>query len=496
MKSLSLFFQNTVNRNCAKATSFAVIGDVMLDRYLYGSVERISPEAPIPVLNFEHESNLMGGAGNVVANLCGLGGDVTLIARVGDDEAGRLLRSLIEEKGQYGWGSARFCPVESEITTVKTRIVGNGRQQMLRLDREIKSPLSPEQENQVLETLEELLTQKLGAVILSDYAKGVCSSSLCRSVIEACRRCGVPVFVDPKRNDWQRYSGAELITPNIKELSDAVGRSVPNEDDAVIVAAQELRARYGVKNILVTRSEKGSTFVSVSECFHTPSRAIEVFDVSGAGDTMISAVAFFRLHGLAWDVCCELANTAAQVVVAKAGTCAVSWSELEEALARNEVKESTYQWRRKEYTVADLKDLCHKWKAAGETIVFTNGCFDVFHAGHADSLERARLLGEHLIVGLNSDASVRRLKGKNRPVNTLRDRVRVVSALECVDAVVVFEEDTPERLLSFLCPDVIAKGGDYVPDQVAGRQYAGKVVILPLVPGLSSTSTLEKLKKN
>lgn len=476
--------------------SITVIGDVMLDRYIYGTVERISPEAPIPVLNFKSERTVLGGAGNVVANLCGLGAKVTFISRIGSDEAGQKAQILTEGLNKNTRGEAYFVPLYGAITTCKTRIVGNGRQQMLRLDREETAPLTAEQVDSVWAMLQERLAQGTDAVILSDYAKGVCSESLCRRVIEASGACGVPVFVDPKGKDWQRYRGAELVTPNIKELSDAIGRAVTNEsDEEIIRTANELRKQYELQNVLVTRSEKGSTFIGAHDCFHTQSRAAEVFDVSGAGDTMIATAAYFHALGLVWEDCCELANIAAQVVIAKAGTYAVSFDELKKAVREREMLTTDYP-RTKLFTLSELVAKVFEWRNAGETIVFTNGCFDVFHAGHLDSLLRARVLGDHLIVALNSDVSVRKLKGDGRPVNSQRDRAAVLSALSCVDAVVIFDEDTPERVLSVLRPDILVKGGDYREDQIAGRQYAGKVVLLPLVEGISSTEILQKIRQN
>lgn len=470
----------------------AVVGDVMLDRYVYGSVSRISPEAPIPVLNYAEERVVLGGAGNVVANLCGLGASVTFFARVGDDSEGAAVRRLLADLDGRACGSVEFVPLVKDFTTVKTRIVGDWRQQMLRLDKEICSPLSPEQENLVVLRLREKIGKGLRAVVLSDYGKGICSPSLCRKVISLAQEGGVPVYVDPKGVHWERYSGAELVTPNVKELSDIAGEKLRNADDAAVLgAARAVRERYAIRNLLVTRSEKGCTFLNEEQSFDVPSRAVDVYDVSGAGDTVIAAVVVFRSCGVGWHVCCQLANLAAQIVIAKAGTYAVSLSELR-AAAGVLPRRRSYVPPHKTLALSELERVCARWREAGETIVFTNGCFDVLHAGHVDSLQRARGLGDHLIVGLNSDGSVQRLKGDGRPVNNQEFRVRVLEGLDCVDAIIVFDENTPEHILSVLRPNILAKGGDYTPEQVAGARFADSVVILPLVEGLSTTAILER----
>ena len=474
----------------------AVVGDLMLDRYLYGSVERISPEAPIPVVKFQSERSVLGGAGNVVANLCGLGADVKCFAQLGGDPAAREVLKLVDAVNGSSRGSVELFPFHKETTTVKTRVIGNGRQQMMRLDHEDILPLDPESEGELLVRLSELAARRLSAVILSDYGKGMCSFSLCRKVVELCRAHRIPVFVDPKGRDWQRYAGAELVTPNVKELSDVAGFHISNDDDeALVTQAQKIRSSFGLNNLLVTRSEKGSTFVGERECFDEPSQAVDVYDVSGAGDTVIAAVAFFRAYGVDWRNCCRLSNAAAQVVIGKAGTYPISYRELK-GLCLSQAKEHPPSGGQKILDAAAAVRRVKAWKEQGEKVVFTNGCFDVFHAGHVDSLTRARTLGDRLIVGLNSDRSVTNLKGDTRPINSEQNRAAVLAALECVDAVVIFDEDTPERLLSLIRPDVLAKGGDYRPERIAGAAYAGRVEILPLLPGFSSTSIIDRLREN
>lgn len=480
----------------ATPCDIAVIGDFILDRYLNGTVDRISPEAPIPVLLVRSERNVLGGAGNVVANLCGLGSSVHCFGRLGGDSKGREMTGLLEGLNSGTRGKVCLHMFESGKTISKTRVIGNGRQQMLRFDREEYESLTPSQESELIGELAALADSGLKVVILSDYGKGVCSASLCTGVISFCRSRGIAVFVDPKGSDWSRYKHASLITPNLKELNLAAGTAVSNDDNfGVEKTARGMLKRCAFDALLVTRSEKGCTYVSDETFFTEPSLARDVYDVSGAGDTMISTVAYAYARGILPRDCCRLANLACQVVIGKVGTYPVSLDELKDACSVSTVIRR-FSGENKICSAEAAAFLRESWREKGEQVVFTNGCFDVFHAGHVDSLTRARACGDRLIVGLNSDSSVRRLKGESRPLNSQENRAHVLAALECVDAVVIFDEDTPEELLSHLRPDVLAKGGDYTPEQVAGRQYAGRVEILPLVPGLSSTKIIEKARSD
>lgn len=460
-----------------------VAGDFMLDRYVTGEVSRISPEAPVPVVRVRSERLVAGGAGNVAANLAGLGVRVYAAGSVGDDAEGAALMAL-----PVFAEADTECITQLGPTTVKTRVLGGGRQQMLRLDREQLTEPRSEDIEHVVSKIREAASAGSRLVLLSDYGKGFCSPELCRRVISSARSAGMQVWVDPKKSDWEPYRGAFAITPNLKELSAAAGREVANDDSAVAKAAAELAARYGIENILATRSEKGVTLLSRGEVSHIPVWPVEVYDVSGAGDTMIAAAAAFSSAGLPLRDAAVLANAASQIVIGKVGTYPIRADELLSAVA-----EEGAQSGGKIYSRGDAAELCRRWRANGERIVFTNGCFDILHAGHIDSLTAARALGDRLIVGLNSDASVKRLKGESRPVNGELSRAKVLSALEAVDAVVVFGEDTPAELLSVLRPDVLAKGGDYRPEDVAGREYAGEVVILPLTDGYSTTSVIERI---
>lgn len=460
-----------------------VAGDFMLDRYVGGDVSRISPEAPVPVVRVRSERFVAGGAGNVAANLAGLGVPVCAVGSVGDDREGEILLSLPVFRGADVGGIRPLGP-----TTVKTRILGGGRQQMLRLDRE--ETVNPRSEDIAfaLSKIGEAAQRGARLVILSDYGKGFCSPAMCRAVIDFARDAGLYVWVDPKKDDWEAYRGAYAITPNMKELAAAAGRAVENEDRAVAEAASALATRYGIENVLATRSDKGATLVSRGEASHIPVWPVEVYDVSGAGDTMLAAASAFASAGLPLRDAAVLANAASQIVIGKVGTYPIKAGELLAAVTGGNASAGG-----KIYSAGEAENLCGRWRANGEKVVFTNGCFDILHAGHVDSLTAAKSLGDRLIVGLNSDASVKRLKGESRPVNGEISRAKVLSALEAVDAVVIFGEDTPAELLSRLRPDVLAKGGDYRPEDVAGREYAGEVVIIPLTAGYSTTSVIERI---
>lgn len=454
-----------------------VVGDVMLDHYISGGVDRISPEAPVPVIRVKNDRYVLGGAGNVVMNLRGLGVPVKIFGRIGDDHAGDKVLNLLNDAG------AEPELFKTGATILKTRVLGDGRQQMLRIDRE--EIIVPTRQNMdfILSGIE---GSDMRAMIFSDYGKGIFSSELCSSIISFCKKKGVPVFVDPKGSDWERYRGAAMVSPNIKELSEVYGNKIANDDAQVIAAGEAMRNKFGLDSLLVTRSERGATLITADGFHHERASAVGVYDVSGAGDTMLSAVAAFTIAGVAPSESVRLANAAAQIVIGKIGTCPIFAADLLKVLyPDNEYKK-----------ILSADEALHKideWRESGDKVVFTNGCFDILHAGHVDSLARAKALGNRLIIGLNSDDSVRRLKGSSRPVNLQRARSAVLAALSAVDCIVIFDEDTPEELLSKLRPDVIAKGGDYKPDEVAGRQYAKEVVILPILDGYSTTGIIRRV---
>jgi D-beta-D-heptose 7-phosphate kinase/D-beta-D-heptose 1-phosphate adenosyltransferase len=455
----------------------AILGDVVLDRYLTGSTSRVSREAPLPVVVCDRETDNLGGAGNVAMNLRGLGCRVFLVGAVGRDDGARRIRRHLDEKAVEAKLFDRSVP-----TLTKTRLICGG-QQVARFDHEKIQPLDQGLAEEAINWLEKLLDDEaVKAVILSDYGLGFCTPRLSSGAIEAALRHRVPVFVDPRGSDWRKYRGATVATPNLSELA-AVYGPVLNENDAVARAGESVRRSAALEWLLVTRSSQGMTLVGeTGGTTHLPARPVEVFDVSGAGDTVIACLAVGVAAGFSMAEATRFSNEAAQIVVTKAGTYPIAASDLLTA-PRQVERQSAVR-------------LCRQWKEEGRRVVFTNGCFDVLHAGHVDSLERARELGDRLIVGLNSDRSVRVLKGENRPVNGEENRARLLTALRAVDLVVIFDEDTPAELLSELRPNILVKGGDYKAEDLPGREFAEEVVILPLVKGLSTTETLRRMKRS
>lgn len=464
----------------------AVIGDVMLDRYFHGEVKRISPEAPVPVTKINSIKSVLGGAANVAANLAHLECKVYMGGVTGDDENRSLLEKLMDEAGIDHSGLVS-CNKRKTIT--KMRVLG-GNQQMLRLDFEETGDLYPEEISALSDWLENLLDNGLDGIIVSDYAKGVCSDSFCQWVIKQGKAYNIPVLIDPKGADWSKYNGCDFITPNLKEMCEAAGCQRDNDDNAVVEMARSARQKFNIGNVVVTRSEKGMSLVNGSQVLHSPAAAIEVFDVSGAGDTVAATLLAAVAGKVALEDAIYLANRAAGIVVAKVGTYPVHRDELLKDLLAEDRKQGrgyrTLSWQ-------EIASLAATWKACGEKIVFTNGCFDILHVGHVSYLEKAARLGKHLIVGLNTDASVRRLKGETRPLVHELDRARVLAALACVDAVVLFDQDTPTELIEKIRPDILVKGGDYKPEEVAGREYAGEVRIIDFEEGYSTTGVVEKI---
>ena len=458
----------------------AVIGDVMVDRYFYGEVKRISPEAPVPVNRVKKVDSVLGGAANVAANLANLGCNVFVGGVTGDDDNRRILEGLLtKEKIDFGG----LVKSRRRSTITKMRILGAS-QQMLRLDFEEVGDLYPEEADQIKQWLLNLMEDGLDGIAVSDYAKGVCSDAFCQWVIRMAEAHHIPVLVDPKGPRWEKYEGCTFITPNLKEMCEAAGQTVPNEDGPVLQIAQMARERYRIRNVVVTRSEKGMTLVGEKRTvIHSPASALEVFDVSGAGDTAAAVLIAAAAGGLTLPDAVYMANRAAGIVVGKVGTYPVHRDELLQDLL-NEERKLGYGFRPLSWKeVADLAQIWHK----------TNGCFDILHVGHVSYLEKAAKLGKHLIVGLNSDASVQRLKGETRPLVHELDRARILASLACVDAVVIFHEDTPAKLIKTIRPDILVKGGDYRPDQVAGREYAGKVEIIEFEEGYSTTGLVERI---
>ena len=467
----------------------AVIGDVMLDRYFYGEVKRISPEAPVPVNRVKKITSVLGGAANVAANLANLECQVFVGGVTGDDENRLLLEKMLAAL-HVNYEGLLKSPGRSTIT--KMRILG-ARQQMLRLDFEEVGDLRTEEIAPLKAWLQKLLEQGLDGIAISDYAKGVCSDEFCRWAIQMAEKYHVPVLVDPKGADWEKYRGCTFITPNLKEMGEAAGVQLPNEDEPVLKAAQAAKDRYHIKNVIVTRSERGMTLVGDHRLvIHSPATALDVFDVSGAGDTAAATIIAAAAGGLSLEEMVYMANRASGIVVGKVGTYPVHRDEL---LADLLAEERRMGQGYRPLSWEEAASLSKTWHAAGETVVFTNGCFDILHVGHISYLEQAARLGRHLIIGLNSDASVQRLKGTTRPLVSELDRARLLAALACVDAVVIFEQDTPTELIKLLRPDILVKGGDYKPEEVAGREYAGKVEIIRFEEGYSTTGIVQKIAK-
>ncbi|WP_462294164.1 D-glycero-beta-D-manno-heptose-7-phosphate kinase [Acidaminococcus intestini] len=464
----------------------AVIGDVMLDRYAYGEVRRISPEAPVPVTRVKRLTSVLGGAGNVAANLAGLGVQVYVAGMTGEDDHRRVLEKKLRELG-VDYSGLIASPKRSTIT--KMRIIG-ARQQMLRLDFEEPGDLLPDEEQALLQWLRKHLDEGLDGIVLSDYAKGTCSDRFCQMVITQARAAHVPVLVDPKGSDWAKYRGCDLITPNVKEMCEAAGKVVPNVTPALVELAQQARETFDIRYVVVTRSEKGVTLVGKDDVITKAATAQEVFDVSGAGDTVASVLLAAISGKLSLADALELSNKAAGIVVSKVGTYPVHKEELlREILADSQPESFDYR----PMTWDEMARLTRTWQQAGETVVFTNGCFDILHAGHVQYLQQAAQLGNHLIIGVNTDDSVRRLKGQTRPFNHETDRARLLASLRDVDAVALFGEDTPTELIKKIRPDVLVKGGDYKKEEVAGREYARTVEILPFKEGYSTTGLVEKI---
>lgn len=464
-----------------------VVGDVMLDRYWHGPTSRISPEAPVPVVKVEQVEDRPGGAANVALNIAALGGGATLVGATGKDEAAQALQSRLNAAEV----ACRFHASTQHPTITKLRVISR-HQQLLRMD--FEQPFAVADSAAVntiaLTVLDEVLVG-MGAMILSDYAKGALRDP--QPLIAAARIRGIPVLVDPKSTDFTRYRGATLLKPNLSEFEAVVGRC--NSEAELVARGNELIRNLQLEALLVTRGEHGMTLLrSGHKAMHLPARTREVFDVTGAGDTVISVIAAALAGGEPLPQAVALANIAAGIVVGKLGTATVSAPELRRAIYAEQGSE------RGVMTLEQLQVMVEDARAQGEKVVFTNGCFDIIHAGHVGYLEQARKQGDRLIVGVNDDASVKRLKGEGRPINPVDRRMIVLAALEAVDWVVSFAEDTPENLLRALKPDVLVKGGDYDKSGVVGWQivesYGGRVAVLDLWEKLSTTAIVESIRKS
>jgi D-beta-D-heptose 7-phosphate kinase/D-beta-D-heptose 1-phosphate adenosyltransferase len=480
-KSIESIFNRIRNINCL------VIGDLMLDEYLWGKAERISPEAPVQVVDVLREEMRLGGAGNVVNNLVELGARVSVCSVVGDDDNGQALLDAFTRRGVATDAIFRDA---TRRTSRKTRVVA-AHQQILRIDRESRVPLSAESEQKVCDWIASHAA-RFHVILLSDYLKGVLTPGVIAAALSAARPTAMPVLIDPKGSDFSRYSGATLLTPNRREAEAASGVAI-HDTESLVAAAGVIMERAGLEHLLITRSEEGmSLFSRSAEPVHIPTVAREVFDVSGAGDTVLASLAAGMAAGLGMVDAARLANITAGIAVAKLGTSTVSPAEIIDAVA---LAHSDSDSKIKNRDVLAL--LIEAEKARGKRVVFTNGCFDLLHAGHVKYLQKARTLGDLLVLGLNSDASVRRLKGEKRPLIGELERAHILAALDCVDYVVLFEEDTPLELIAALKPHILVKGGDYTPEGVVGRElvesYGGRVELVSFVDGRSTTTIIERI---
>jgi len=476
----SIFSENEVPR-------ILVVGDLILDEYLSGAIGRISPEAPVPVLESAGRMRSPGGAANVAANLADLGCEVILCGVRGDDPDGEALVELLEERGISTDG---VVLEKARPTTHKLRVLARG-QHVFRIDSEQTVPIADETRTRLLEFVQKWIGACDG-VICSDYQKGVLSRESLSAIMEASRKVDRLVLVDPKGSDYTRYRGAHLLTPNLSEVEIASGRDA-NSPETLAAAARDLLTQTEAPYLLATCGKDGMVlFGSAGECETIGTQAREVYDVTGAGDTVISMLALGIFAGMSSVASARLANIAAGLVVAKLGTATLTRFEIREFL------NGRPGWgRRKLVNWRSAAEVCESAKKLGKTVVFTNGCFDLLHAGHVEYLQKARDEGDLLVLGLNSDASVRAVKGPGRPMVEQADRALVLAALECIDYVVIFDELTPASLIERLAPDVLVKGADYLASEVVGRDIVegrgGRLVLVDLVEGRSTTRLVERI---
>ena len=464
-----------------------VVGDILLDRYIDGRVSRLSPEAPVPVLRYGASRTLLGGAGNVAANILAYGGNVSLIGLVGKDSGADELAEICRRHSRL---TCLFVADGGRPTTVKTRYL-SGWHQLLRVDAEEAGRVSAEVAGRLFETATKAM-DRATIVVLSDYAKGVLDAATSARLIAAARSRGLPVIVDPKKADAEVFAGATLMTPNSDEMVQMAGMAI-DSDEAAVAACRRVLDRVALDAILLTRGEHGMTLVERGkpEALHVRAEVHRVFDVTGAGDTVIATLASALSAGVPLADAVRLANTAAGVVVAKPGTATVLPQELRQALGA-ERGASVVE-------AADAAERAALWREQGLRVGFTNGCFDLLHRGHLFSLEQAAKRCDRLVIGVNSDASTKRLKGVGRPIQDEGSRAAVLAALRYPEVVVIFEEDTPEALIHAIRPDILFKGADYDGQEVAGgdfvRGYGGRVELLPLLKGFSTTGTVARLRE-
>jgi D-beta-D-heptose 7-phosphate kinase/D-beta-D-heptose 1-phosphate adenosyltransferase len=468
-----------------KSPKLLVIGDLMIDHYLWGSCERISPEAPVQVVNIKSESAVLGGAGNVINNLNALGAQVDVISVIGGCEISDELKALLSN---INVNTQYLITQKDRITSKKSRIIAS-QQQVVRYDRESTDEISHESQQEILATFSNIISDYDG-VLLSDYGKGVLTKELTIALIAIANENGKKVLVDPKGLDYSKYKGAYLLTPNKKEASEATQVTIKDEV-SLTQAITQLKTECDLNISLITLSEQGVAIYDDKLRTH-PTVAREVFDVTGAGDTVLASLGFALACEYEIDDAVEFSNLAAGVVVGKIGSATATLNEIIEY--ESSLNKSTSDEHIK--TLSEISTLSEELKARGKKIIFTNGCFDILHAGHVRYLETAKSYGDILILGLNSDRSVTALKGEGRPINIQMDRAYILAALEAVDYVVVFDEDTPYALIKAIKPHVLVKGGDYEGKEVIGQDIADELKLVQFVDGKSTTRTIEKIQKS
>lgn len=474
-------FNSSINKK-----SVLVIGDVMIDYYYKGVVSRISPEAPVPVFLKKSERCVLGGASNVAANLAAANQKVSLMSVIGEDDNGLRLLTLLGEKGIDTKLVARI----KRPTTIKTRFLAENNQQLLRMDVEDSTEVADVETSEMMSAFKNMV-ESFDLIILSDYMKGLLTYSLCQQVLEIARRSQIPVLVDVKDSRVAKYRGATLLKPNRKELHLLTGMSV-NSDEEIIKAAEYLKDKCECKYVLATLGAKGMLLVGDGDPYFLPAETREVYDVSGAGDTTIAYLSASMANKIAIRDAMKVANYAAGIQVGKVGTSSISLQEVRDSLSKEDDGDK--------HKILPIEEVgSFRRNNASKKIVFTNGCFDILHVGHKRYLQQAATLGDILIVGLNSDASVRRLKGPSRPINNEQDRAEMLSALSFIDYVTIFDEDTPYELIKKIQPDVLVKGGDYKPDEVVGKDIVeargGRLELISFVEGKSTTNIINKINQ-
>ncbi|MCT7447133.1 D-glycero-beta-D-manno-heptose-7-phosphate kinase [Aliarcobacter skirrowii] len=462
-----------------------VIGDLMIDHYLWGSCDRISPEAPVQVVNVKKENSVLGGAGNVINNLVSLGSSVEVISVIGDDSVANELKTLLSN---IGVAFDNLVVEKGRKTSKKSRLMASN-QQVLRYDSESVDEISKKSSNKILEILEKNI-KNYSAIILSDYKKGVLTTTLTQNIIKLAKRHKIKVLADPKGKDFSKYKGAYTLTPNKKEAMEATNIDIKDEK-SLVEALKSLKQNCNLEVSLITLSEQGIAIFD-DELFTSPTAAREVFDVTGAGDTVIASITFALSCGVDIKKALYFANLAAGVVVGKIGSATATLDEIYEYESQLNKSSSSSHIK----TFDEIEKLAKKLHSQGKKIVFTNGCFDILHVGHVKYLEEAKSYGDVLILGLNADSSVRKLKGSSRPINSQDDRAYILASLESVDYVVIFEEETPYELIKLIKPHVLVKGGDYEGKEVVGQDIADELKLVQFVDGKSTTNTIKRINEN